>query len=209
MMLEVPFYFNSGHECGQVSLFSCLKYKFPELDVSLDDLNHLTHHQGNNLTLPVQLAAGLSKLGLPFSYYMKDIPFESIGKNLPSMVNNFYSPFGKNLLECIDISAVEQSLKDLEGSKNVFSIDKKFSMQDIENLLEQGKAVSSLVNMDLFFARENRFGGHYITLTGFDSDSLFFHNSGPCKHGKNIKIDKHFYDSIRDLCFMDWGLIAL
>ncbi len=55
----------------------------------------------------------------------------------------------------------------------------------------------------------NKFRGHLITITGYDSENFYFHDNGPKDPAPNKTISKEKIDSATDLCFFDWGLIVV
>lgn len=198
MLLNIPFYQNNkeGNQCAQVAMQSVIKH-FLNKEFSLDELDKLTGRKPNLWTWTSQIASVLCNLGLNIKYYSKTdlIPFLE-GE---SFFRKNYGEEANHMLKFTDLPVLINAIKNLK-THNIF--EKKISnLNEIENHLNQGHIPIVLVDGNKLANKKGNYMGHFITITGFDKQNIFYHESGPLNPEQNKKVSKQvFIDAWNSNC---------
>ncbi len=209
-MLNVPFYINRGHRCAQTAMKSALKTVIPERDFSYKELDELTLHSKAHITFPCQIASALLNLEIGFQYFIKPKGLEIISSpEAFRFAKEKYGVYTDYLLRKTEIESLRESARRLTGRKEVVEVDKKPTIKALEHFVELGRIPICLINYDVFVGRENRFNGHYIVITGFDSSDVVYHDNGPKGAGANKICPREIFLRSWDLCFFDHDLIVV
>lgn len=209
-ILEVPFYMNHGYRCAQAAMKSVLKAVMPEIDFSFRELEKLTHHFGNEITFPCQVAAGFLQLGIDFQYYVKPNGLNVIlDPNFLSLVREKYGKYADDLLARTNIQSLREAVKVLMDIPNTIETSKRPSLKELEDIVDGRRIPICLINYDVFVGRRNSFNGHYLILTGFEDGNIIYHDNGPKGAGPNKRTSMGKFEKAWDLCFFDHNLIVV
>ncbi len=190
MFLPVPFYENKGdgNQCMQVAMKSVLKY-FLDKDFSLDELDRLSDRKNGFWTSTPQVANVLYELGLKVIYYSSsDLNFFLRGESF------FREHFGRDaekILKFVDFPVVSFHVKKLL-KYDIFE-RKKLSFNEIEFHIEQGHVPLMLFDYNKLVGKEGFYQGHFVVVTGFDDQYIFYHESGPKDPEPNKKVLKSVF----------------
>jgi len=81
------------------------------------------------------------------------------------------------LLEKIDLEFLVVFLQKLLN-KNLFEA-KKLTIEEIENFILDWNIVIAAVNNNKIYQRGEQYAGHFIVITWFDDENIYYHESGP------------------------------
>jgi hypothetical protein len=207
----IPFLINHSHRCAQVSLKCILSKKFQDRNFTLQELEYLTSHHSNEVTYPIQIAHALAVLDIDFKYYVKPnwITLLSSQSIFEKSLKDFYGNYAENILLATNQNALFTSASFLQGDKRVIESPIKPSIQSLEKNLEEGNIPICLINYDIYTNRPNKFKGHYLIITGYDSTNLFCHDSGPKGAAPDKPISKEAFQKAWNLCFFDHDLLTV
>jgi hypothetical protein len=176
MLLSVPFYLNDadGNRCMQVTMRCALKY-FLDRDVSLDELDKLTGRAPGLWTSTCQAVTVLHDLGLKVTYYSKSdmAPFLQ-GE---PYIRDFYGKDAEVILKHMDLAVFLKSVENLM-KYNIFELQ-KLPFEEIEGHLSKGHLPLINIDSNILYGIPAPFQGHYLAITGFDDEHIFYHESGP------------------------------
>ena len=103
----------------------------------------------------------------------------------------FRKHFGKDadiILKYTDLPVV------LDAIKNIIELDvfekRKLSIVEIEEEIKKGNVPIVVIDNNKIYGRQGDFQGHVVTITGFDKENVYFHESGPTNPTPNKKIKK-------------------
>ena len=99
--------------------------------------------------------------------------------------------FGKDadtILKYTDLPVVIESIKKLL-KYNIFE-KKVLQLTEIESHIKKGHVVMALIDNNKIISKEG-YQGHFVILTGFDHENVFYHDSGP----RDAKPDKRISKS--------------
>ena len=191
-LLEIPFYKNdeNGVQCLQVCMKSILKYLLDK-DFSLEELDSLTYRKENYWTWTHQILKPLHELGLHVTYYSKgDLQDVLRGEEF---IKEEFKEHAQTILQHTDIEAVVRSAK--EALKLNLCQKQETTLKQLEEYLLQKYAVFVLVDANVLYQRNNtNFQGHFIMLTGFDEENIYYHESGPNNPKPNSKVSKEIFE---------------
>jgi len=185
MLVDIPFYINNkqGNQCLQVTMKTVIKH-FLNKDISLEELDKLTGRKDHFWTYTTQAITVLHDLGLKLKYYSIE-EFEPLLEGEPYIKKHF----GKNAERILKFTDLPVLIKSIKKSLELDIFEKKaLKLDDLEEYLEKGAI--SIINIDYNYIKEGLFVGHYVIITGFDNDHIYFHNSGPDNPTPNQKVKK-------------------
>lgn len=196
--LDLPFYENdkNGVQCLQVTLKTILKY-FLDREYSLNELDKLTFREGNKWTWTHQIIPVLYDMNLDVIFYSIDrvenyMRGEEYIRELCSNDEDFNIVMKHTDIEVV-VNTAQQIL-----NYGIFE-NKKISLDEIEKEIENESLVVVLVNANILYEREKtNYQGHFITLTGFDEEYIYYHESGPNKPTPNSKVKKEIFQNAFD-----------
>lgn len=190
-LLDVPFYPNTtgdGNQCYQVAMKSVIKY-FLNKEMSSEELDKLTKRKEGFWTYTPQVVPPLYDLGLNVKCYSKSAlePFLE-GE---SYIRKYYGKDAEQILQHTDLEAMIWSIKNMQ-KYNLFEV-RVLRYEEIEKHLREGHVPICLVNHKVILGKEGPYQGHAVTLTGFDSDNVYLHDSGPKDPTPNMKVKKQVF----------------
>lgn len=210
-MLEVPFFLNRGHRCGQVAAKSILSAHYPRKRFSLAELEKLMGHEEKQITLPIQVSYALHQLSVEHQYFVRPRFYETIMGELEFKegLRSYYGPSAENLFKVINYPAVKKAAESLRGSKMIIERSERPKVEELAQALSENRVVVCLLNFDRFCGRPNNFRGHYVTLTEVNPEHgyILYHNSGPKSAGANRKASIRRFLESWNICFLDYDLI--
>ena len=110
---------------------------------------------------------------------------------------NLGKHFGKDsdkILKFTDLPVVLESINKLL-KYNIFE-KRKLSFDEIESHIEQGHVPLMLIDHNKIVGKEGLYQGHFVVVTGYDDQNVFYHESGPKNPEANKKVLKStFIDS--------------
>lgn len=173
----------------QVTMKSVLKY-FLNKDFSLEELDKLTGRKENLSTWTTQGVAVLHDLGLKVKYYSKS-DLKPFLEGEP-FIRKHFGKDAEKILKSTDIPVLLESIK-IVLKYNIFEI-KKLSFKDIENHIKQGHILVILIDNNKIVGKEGFYQGHFVVVTGFDDENIFYHDSGPKNPEANKKVKKKVFE---------------
>jgi len=191
MILKIPFYENTGdgNQCMQVAMKSVIKH-FLNKDFSLEELDTLTNRKEKFWTYTVQIVSVLYDLGLEVKLYSKE-DLEPFLEGEPFMRKHFGKDADK-ILKLTDIPAVIDAIKRLLDY-NIFE-KKVLSVHNMESHIKKGHVPLVLIDYNKIVRKDDSYQGHFVVLTGFDEEYMYYHESGPKDAEPNKKVKKKFFE---------------
>jgi hypothetical protein len=188
VMLDVPFYANTtgdGNQCAQVAMRGIVKY-FLGKEMSVEDLDNLTRRTEGHWTYTTQVAPALYNLGLKVKYFSKTdfTPFLQ-GE---SYIRQHYGDAAEQILKYTDIDSLIWSIENIKNY-DLFEL-RVPKFEEIEEHIIEGHVPMVLVDYAKLSGKNGPFVGDYVNMTGFDSESVYFHNSYQGNPTPNMKIEK-------------------
>jgi len=187
MKLDVPFYENNGDgkQCMQVAMKIALKHVLGR-EYSLEELDRLTNRKAGCWTWTTQIVPALYDLGLDVRYFTSSDPKPYLGGE--KYLQEKYGAEAENMIAQTDINALVKSIRHLE-KYDLVEI-RKLTQSEIEEHLRQSRLVLILFNSRIVYPSPGPYNGHFVVLTGFDSDYFYYHESGPNFKEKNKAVKK-------------------
>ncbi len=179
MILKVPFFPGKKYYCAQDCALMILKYFFPEREFDIEDIakKSIKHEQYGTFT--IGLAKALSEYDLKVDFYCRSLDGEELSE---SERKSFLDKYGKFLEK-------EGEVRSEAERAGVKIVERDLSLEEITNILEQGKPLIVLINWNILSKKEG-YQGHFVVLTGFDDNFIYAHNPGPNYPEENMKIKK-------------------
>src|SRR3989344_6964478 len=163
MKYKIPYYKQTQkYTCGIANLRMALAYL--GIKISFQKLKFLTRILDSGMALPEGLLVAVDTLGLKATYYAQDLKFHAsipyrkkgLGKDGPKVL--------KELKEEIKMRGIEIRKRNL-------------SVNELLGYLSKNSIPIVLVNAKILLG-EKGFGGHYLTISGYDKKNIYAHNSG-------------------------------
>lgn len=190
------FFVNRGRRCGP----AVIKSFSPEK--AWRELDRLIGRRKEDITLPVQIAYGLSSLKIPFTYPVKELFFEEDFEK----IRREFKKYGEDNFSSINLDFVKKIRKKLE-KVGEYSIEKDISWEKIKEYLQRGLNPVLLVNYDILVERENKQRGHYLTLVGLKGEDAVVMDCGPCDASPNRKISQKKLEKCLMQTPLDFGVV--
>jgi hypothetical protein len=190
MIQKIPFYENNGdgNQCMQVAMKCVLKH-FLDKEFSLDELDKLTGRKKNLWTYTPQIVSALYDIGLDVKLYSKE-DLEPFLEGEP-FFRKHYGKDADKILQYTDVPTVVKSTQTLI-SKNIFK-KRILSLKEILNNLNKGYIPMVLIDYNKITRKDGFYQGHFVIITGFDDENIYFHESGPTNPEPNKKVKKEFF----------------
>ena len=189
-MLDIPFYINDGdwNQCMQVAMKSVIKF-FLNKEVTLEELDLLTGRKPWLWTRTPQGVNALVNLWLDVQYYCATAlePFLA----WESFIRSHFGKDADKILHYTDVEILVDSIKWLLGH-DVFT-KRMPALEEIEQWIWNNKAVIALIDANIVSWKQDSFQWHYIILTWFDENSLYYHDSWPTDAQANKKVSKTLF----------------
>ncbi|MGM5480064.1 MAG: peptidase C39 family protein [Nanobdellota archaeon] len=179
MQLDVPFKKQSPSvTCGPTSLYLVLRYF--GIDITPEDIKQQSHQLSSGLTFCKGLCLSAIKNNLRVLYVTRD-------DSLPTTYNDYFkrtiNEDGKILFETIS--------QELDSLGVV--VKKDISLQQLLTQLTQDTLVIVTLNWNLIRGKKG-FGGHFVTLVGYDDNHVVVHNTGAGTPESNKRIPKDLFE---------------
>lgn len=191
MILKIPFYENcgDGNQCMQVAMKIVLKH-FLNKDYDLEELDNLTNRKENLWTYTPQIVSVLHDLGLDLKFYSK----ENLEHYLEGeeFIRKHYGQDAEKILKFTDVPTVIKATEKLL-KYNVFE-NKILSLKDIEENIINGNVPMILLDYNKITRIKGLYQGHFVVVTGFDDEFIYFHESGPKNAEHNKKVKKKYFE---------------
>ena len=190
MIISVPFYENKGDgkQCMQITMKSVLKH-FLNKDFSLEELDKLTGRKAGFWTSTSQVATGLQDLCLKVKHYSKS-DLEPYLQGEPFILKQFGKDAEK-ILKYTDMPVFLESITRLI-KYDIFE-KRKLSFDEIEDHIKQGHIPLILIDYNKMTGKKDLYQGHFVVVTGFDDQNVFYHESGPTNPEANKKMLKSIF----------------
>jgi len=190
MRLNIPFYKNDeeGNQCVQVAMKTVLKY-FLKKDYSLDKLDKLTGRREGKWTWTFQMVPVLHDLGLKVKFYSKE-DIEPYLEGEPFIRKHFGKDAGK-VLKHSDVDVIANSARNTL-KYNVFE-KKVLSFDEIEQHIKENHVSLVVIDHNKIVGKKGLYQGHFVVITGFDKDYVYYHEPGPKNPEPNKKILKEVF----------------
>lgn len=187
MLLKIPFYKNEGdgNQCLQVAIQSVLKY-FCNRDYSLEELDTLTRRKKGFWTWTSQGVIVLREEGLGVKYYSRT-DLKPFLKGEP-FIRKHFGKDAEKMLAFTDLPITLESINKLL-KLNIFE-RRTLSFAEVESHLTQGHVPIMLIDHNKIVGKDGLYQGHFVVVTGFDADYVFYHDSGPQHPEANKKVRK-------------------
>ena len=191
MILNIPYFENNndGKQCMQVAMKCVISY-FLNKDISLDELDKLTWREEGFWTYTSQIVSVLYDLGLDLSYYSKE-DLEPL-LEWEWFIRTYYGKNADKILRYTDIDVVVKSVEKLL-SYDVFE-KKVISILDIQNYLMQGYVPMVVIDNNVILGINDFYQGHFVVITWFDEDHIYYHESWPKEWEANKKVEKELFE---------------
>jgi hypothetical protein len=191
MILKIPFYENNGdgNRCMQVAMKCVLKH-FLNKDIPLDELDKLTGRKENFWTYTSQIVSVLYDLGLDLKFYSKE-DLEPFLEGEP-FIRRHYGKDADTILQFTDVPIVVKATKKL---LNYDIFEKRvLSLEDIQKHLKKGHIPMVLIDYNKIVRKDDFYHGHFVVVTGFNEEHIYFHESGPKNAEPNKKVKKEIFE---------------
>lgn len=103
-------------------------------------------------------------------------------------IRRLYGPQANNMLAITNLSALQRAVQTLLETKQYEVRDVPF--QEVESALEKGYVPLMLIDSNVLEGTQGPYQGHFIVVTGFDGDHVFYHESGPRNSQPHRKVAK-------------------
>ena len=190
VLLNVPFYTNNAqpNQCFQIAMQSVLKY-YLDKDLTVNELDALTHRKEGEWTGTVQIVPPLYDLGLQVKYFSKvDVREYLRGEDF---IREQYGKDADKILKVIDVQTVAEATKSLLQYELVER--RVLTISEIEDHIGANHIPMVLLDWSKVLGLNRPYQGHFGVLTGFDANNFYFHDSGPIKPEPNMPIRKSLF----------------
>lgn len=187
MLLPFPFYPNTGdgRQCYQVAMQVVLKH-FLGKDFSREELDALTERKTEFWTWTAQIVPVLHDLGLNVKFFSSRDPKDFLEGE--AFIKRAYGDDAEIQLQMTDMPVLLNAVRRLINT-DLYE-HKTLEWPDIEEALQQGCVPLVLFNNTVMSERTGPFQGHFVTVTGFDDDAVFYHESRPFEPTPDRKVPK-------------------
>ncbi len=190
MMISVPFYENDsdGKQCMQVTMRSVIKHFFNR-NISLAELDKLTGRKEGFWTWTHQIVPVLYDLGLKVKNYgASDLrPFLE-GE---PYIRRTYGKDAEKMLKFTDMTVMLSTLKKM--LKYDLFEKRVLQFSELEDHIKQGHVPLLLIDNNKITGKDDLYQGHFVILTGFDEEYVYYHDSGPKHPEPNRKVLKSVF----------------
>jgi hypothetical protein len=187
MKLDIPFYKNEGdgNQCMQVAMQSVIKH-FLNKEYSREELDKLTGRKPNLWTWTPQVVPVLYDIGLNLRFYSKTDLKPLLEGEI--FIKEHFGKDADKILKFTDVTVLVESVKKLL-EYDLFE-RKILSPEEIELHIEKCHALIFIIDNNKITDAEKLYQGHYVVMTGFDEENVFYHDSGPVNPEADKKIPK-------------------
>ena len=189
MIIDMPFFENhDGNQCMQVTMKIVLKH-FLDKDFSLEELDKLTGRKKGFWTWTSQIVPVLYDLGLEVKYYSKtDLEPFLEGE---TFIRRHFGKDAEKILKYADLPVVMNSIR--KSLKYRLFEKKVLSINDIESHIQDRHVPLVLIDHNKIIGKNDFYQGHFVVVTGFDEENIYYHESGPTSPQANRKVKKGIF----------------
>jgi hypothetical protein len=166
-VLDVPFYvgYEDENQCMQIAMKSVTQYFLNEL-YTLDELDCITGRKKGKWTSVSQGTFGLHELGLEVEAFCqagdRDIRIR-------------YGKDAEKIIENLDLAVVNEYSKKAENNDLIKA--ERLPFRRIEKFIEEGYVPIMIVDLNVLrYGKSLSYNGHSVVVTGFDADSIYYHD---------------------------------
>ena len=191
-MLSVPYYESKGdpNRCFEASMKSVLKYFTPNSDCSLEQLDEMVGRKPGMWTYTHQIVPVLHKLGLNVRFYSRDtIERYTTKRRLLGLLKNSYDKKSLSfVLQHTDVETVVA--KAVECQRYTLFEAKRLRFNEIERHIDMGHIPMVLLDWHTLESIRGPYQGHFVVMTGYDSDNVYYHENSESMPVPNRKVPK-------------------
>ena len=104
------------------------------------------------------------------------------------------SHFGKDAEKILKFTDVPTVIKATKKLLNYNLFEKKIiSISEIQSYIIKGYPVLVLIDHNKIIRKQDLYQGHFVAITGFDAENVYYHESGPVNAEPNKKVEKSFW----------------
>jgi hypothetical protein len=186
-ILEVPFFENDrdGDQCMQVAMQSVLKY-YLGTEYSLDTLDSISGREKSQWTWTPQIVDSLYGLGLDVTYYSTMDAQRFVDDR-----SYFFEHYGEEAEEfaaVVDLDVVIGSIRRV--LENDLFKQQQIEADDIEAAIDTDAVPLILIDWNDLTDSGSAYQGHLVTITGYDPDHFYYHESGPAQPEPHKQVHK-------------------
>lgn len=206
MLLKIPFYKNNkaGTRCMQVSMKSVLKY-FLNKNYSLKTLDYLTGRSKKYWTTTHQGVAALHDLGLQVLYHAKTPP--KLFLEGEAFIKRHFKKDADQILKHLYLPTALRATRKL--LRHDLYRRKKLSLAEIERHFKRGHASIVLIDNNKILRKKGPYRGHFVVITAFDKNHVYYHDSGPTRPMPNKKVSKKMFTKALNAPAADRSVIVV
>lgn len=179
MKKNIPFYSNlkTDTHCFQACLKMVLKHCFPDKDYSFEYLDKVTFHKKDKWTWDSGALLFLSKLGFDvvrivnFDYKQ----FVEFGEEYLRMIWN--DEVFNTQKQYSDFDQERKLAQDLLKNGSIKLERRWTNLKEVEDLFQKDFLVMTSIN-PYILDNEEGYSSHLVVITGFNEDSITFHDPG-------------------------------
>lgn len=177
MKLDVSFYrAKNDKECGPTALKMVLSF-FDE-DYSIEELAKFERQLESGLVWTAGIVRASKKLGFPTKLVST--------KNFNHEHDNI--DYYKNYVGEEGVSILKNLLKEIKELDTEIE-EKDLQLSELLDYITINSVPIVLIDWNIL-ANKPDFSGHFVPLTGYDKENVYFHNPGIASAGPHIKIKK-------------------
>jgi hypothetical protein len=192
MKLNIPFYpmpKEKANYCGQFVLKSIFEYLL-EKEYDIEELSRLSEKFENGFTLTIGLVyAGLHE-GLKVKFITKS----------KELVSNEDVPDVEKMYNNTKLNEIQKKAKDLFSKSKDLGLQMEIKEPTLKELFEEidnKNPIVAIIDYGKIYNLEKQIF-HFIIITGYDDENVFFHDVGPKDPTSNKKVAK-------DIFFKAWS----
>ncbi len=176
MLLDIPFFANTneGNQCMQVAMQTAIRY-FLDKEYSLEELDALTGRKKGKWTWTQQVVSVLYDVGLEVKYFSK-----AETKNFLQGEEYIRKEYGKDaetIIKMTDFPVLISAIQKLQKSK--LYERKILTLGQIEKHIKERHIPLILVDYNILYKKKGQYLGHFVAVTGFDKEDIYYHEPGP------------------------------
>lgn len=189
-MLPIPFFKNDGDgsQCMQVAMKSVIAY-FLHQDISLEKLDILTGRKKNLWTRTSQGVIVLHEMWLNVTYFSKsDITPFLWGR---SYIKKHFWKDAETILKHSDVPVLIESITWLLNY-DIFK-QEETGVEQLEKAVQQWHVPIVLIDANRIRWKKASFQGHFVVITWFDDEHIYYHDSWPTDPEANKQVTKSLF----------------
>ncbi len=176
MKKATPFYKNLSDDthCFQACLRMVLRFFYPERNYSFKELDKISKKVKKKWTWPMATLVAFKRMGFKVKFHSK-LDYKKFAKSGEKYLKKLYPKDAEKMIEMSDIPSEIKNTKEMLKC-NIFTT-KRISLEEIFEKFQQSYLVILNINSRVLNCKKG-FSGHFIIITGFDKNNIFFHDPG-------------------------------